>query len=455
MKPSIALIGRANVGKSTLFNRLTRSRSALVADEPGVTRDRQYGNGRVGDRPYFVIDTGGIEALADGTATAGVRGAAAVQTARAIAEADAVILLVDGRAGLNAADREIAQGLRRSGKRVYVAVNKCEGMDPATATAEASELGLGDPHAVSAAHGDGVADLMDQVLAELPATSEEPAETDVPVIAVVGRPNVGKSTLINAFLGDERVIVSPEAGTTRDSIDTPFERRGHRFVLVDTAGVRRRGRVQSGVEHFSVIKTMQAIERANVVLLVVDGQAGVSTQDAVLGGYVVEQGRGIVLVMNKWDAVPTDDRAETMRECERLLGFLDFARLHQVSALTGAGVSSLFASISECFEAGRRDLPTPKLTKMLQQAVATTPPPIAGGQRPRPKYAHQGGKNPPRIIIHGNKVTALREAYRRYLTNYFRKALDLRGTPLRLEYREPKNPYAGKASTRKKTKRKR
>jgi len=455
MKPIIALIGRPNVGKSTLFNRLTRSRGALVADEPGVTRDRHYGHGRIGDRPYLVIDTGGME-VADGRSSGdSVRQAVAVQTARAVAEADVLLLIVDGRAGISSTDREIADALRRSQKRVHLVVNKCEGMEPAMATAEASELGLGLPHAISASHGDGIADLMEEVLSELPVTVEESPVADVPVIAVVGRPNVGKSTLINAILGEDRVVVSADAGTTRDSIDIPFERRGRSYVLVDTAGVRRRGRIERGVEHFSVIKTMEAIERANVVLFVVDAKAGVAAQDAALAGYVVEQGRGVVVVLNKWDAVANSERSEVMRTYDRMLGFLDFARLHQISALTGTGVGGLFTSIDECFASAHRDLPTPKLTKVLQQAVTATPPPVVGAQRPRPKYAHQGGKNPPRIVIHGNKVAKLREGYRRYLANFFRKAMKLQGTPIRIECREGTNPYADKKRVRRKAKKKR
>ena len=455
MKPAVALVGRPNVGKSTLFNRLTRSRAALVGDEPGVTRDRKYGNGRIGDRPYIVIDTGGIESLEGKQRIGNMSASVADQTAQAVAEADTVILLVDGRVGINTADRDIAVGLRRVGKRVMVAVNKSEGRDPSVVTAEASELGLGVACAISAAHNQGIDEMMEDVLAGLPLTVEDAPSPDVPVIAVVGRPNVGKSTLVNAILGEERVIVSPEAGTTRDTIDIPFEREDRTYILIDTAGVRRRGRVETGIERFSVVKTMQSIDHANVVLLVVDVEEGVAAQDATLAGYILEQGRAMVVILNKWDTVASEERNEKMREVERVLGFVAFARVHQVSARRQTGIGGIFDSVDEAFGSANRDLATPKLTQVLHEAVTATPPAMVGGHRPRLKYAHQGGKNPPRIIIHGNRVTKLREPYRRYLSNAFLRALRLRGTPLRIEFREGANPYATSSRKRKKSKKKR
>ncbi|HSD42173.1 MAG TPA: ribosome biogenesis GTPase Der [Burkholderiales bacterium] len=444
MKPTIVLVGRPNVGKSTLFNRLTRSRDALVAALPGLTRDRHYGDGRLGDRGYFVVDTGGLEPVAK----EGMLGEMAKQTASALAEADAVIFIVDGREGLAPQDRRIGEELRRLRVRVWVAVNKAEGLDPGVVTAEFHELALGVPHAISAAHGEGVRALMDEVLAEFPPeeAAEPPTADDAPRIAVVGRPNAGKSTLVNRLLGEDRMIVHDEPGTTRDAIEVPFERAGRRYVLVDTAGVRRKGRVFEAVEKFSVVKTLQAIDQANVVVLVVDAAAGVADQDAHLAGYVLERGRAIVVAANKWDGLDEYEREQARRTLERKLAFLGFARIHFVSALRGEGLARLLASVDEAYRAALAKMPTPKLTRTLIDAVARQAPPRAGLVRPKLRYAHQGGTNPPVIVVHGNALNAVSPSYRRYLEGVFRKAFGLTGTPLRIEFRTGRNPYVRQKS---------
>ncbi len=454
MKPVVALVGRPNVGKSTLFNRLTRSRAALVADIPGLTRDRQYGDGRIGDRPYLVVDTGGVvEALHVSTTDAGLRDQVVAQTRQALAEADAVILLTDARSGVHPIDRVLAADLRRLGKPIVLAVNKAEGIDPALAAAEFHALGLGAPLAVSATHGDGVEALIERTLASLPAAEEPPAETprDIPHIAVIGRPNAGKSTLVNALLGEPRVLVGSEPGTTRDSIRVPLERDGHSYVLVDTAGVRRRARIEDPIEHYSVAKSLQAIDEANVVILVLDAAAGIADQDAALAGYALEQGRAMVVAANKWDLLDIGQRDWFRRELERKLAFLVFARVHTVSAQHGKGVGELFRSVDAAFASANKALPTPRLTRVLQTAVQANPPPLIRGRRPKPKYAHQGGRNPPRVIVHGNQVGLLSPSYRRYLSNAIREAFRLIGTPVLVECRQEKNPYArGKPRTRRK-----
>jgi GTP-binding protein len=445
MKPVVVLVGRPNVGKSTLFNRLTRSRAALVADVPGLTRDRQYGDGRIGDRPYFVVDTGGIVAsLASAKEQGDVSSHVAVQVRAALAEADAVILLVDTREGIHPVDRELVTDLRRHGKPVWVAVNKAEGYDPSTAVAEFHAFGLGEPMAISATHGDGVEELMQRVLGSLPISEETEPEEGVPRIAVIGKPNVGKSTLVNALLGEERVVVSDAPGTTRDSIRVPLEREGRRYILIDTAGVRRRSKIDELLEKFSVLKTLQAIDEANVAILVIDASTGISEQDASLSGYALEAGRAMVVAVNKWDAVADSERAWIKREFERKLPFLEFARVHYISARDGAGVGGLFASVDEAYASAFRTMTTPKLNRVLQDAVTATPPPLARGRRARPKYAHQGGKNPPRVVIHGNQVASLSKSYRRYLANTFRKAFQLVGTQVWIDCRQEKNPYEDK-----------
>ena len=445
MLPIIAIGGRPNVGKSTLFNRLTRSRDAIVVDAPGMTRDRNYGRGRVGAKPYLVVDTGGFEPAAP----EGIYREMARQTRQAVDEADAVLFLVDARAGISPLDRQIADELRRTGRRVFLVVNKAEGMEPAVAGAEFHALGMGDPLPVSAAHGEHVSDLMDWVLGELPSAPEPAPEAGRhPKIAVVGRPNVGKSTLVNALLGEERVVVHGEPGTTRDSIHVEFEQGGRRYTLIDTAGLRRRGRVAEVTEKFSVVKTMQAIEEANVAILVLDARQEISEQDAHIGGYLLEAGRAVVVAVNKWERLPAEARDRVKRALARKLDFLAFARLHFISASTGSGVASLLKSVDKSYQAAMTRLPTPRLPRVLAQAVAQQEPPRAGVVRPRPRYAHQGGVNPPRIVVHGSALDRVPDAYRRYLERFFRDAFQLQGTPLRVELRAGRNPYAARAGRR-------
>jgi len=441
MKPILALVGRPNVGKSTLFNRLTRSRDAIVAEVPGATRDRHYGEGRLGARPYLVIDTGGLEP----GAKEGIFARMARQTEQAITEADAVILVVDARSGLTAVDREIADRLRRLKPRIQIAVNKSEGMAADTAVAEFHELGLGDPVPVSAAHGEGVRTLVDGVLAGFPA-GEERAEDERgarhPRIAIVGRPNVGKSTLVNALVGEERVIAFDQPGTTRDPIEVPFERAGRPYTLIDTAGLRRRGRQSEEVERFSIVKTLQAIEAANVAVFMLDAEEGVTEQDAHVAGFILERGRAVVVAVNKWDAVDVTGRERLKAELKWKLGFLGFADAHYISARQAKGLGGLMKSVDEAYAAAMAKLSTPRLTRTLIAAVERQAPPRRGERRPKLRYAHQGGMNPPRIIIHGNSLDQVPESYRRYLEGVFRSAFGLTGTPLSVEFRTGRNPYA-------------
>jgi GTP-binding protein len=442
MKPVVVLVGRPNVGKSTLFNRLTRSRAALVADVPGLTRDRQYGDGRIGDRPYFVVDTGGVVAsLASAREEGNIVSHVAVQVRAALAEADAVVMVVDAREGNHPFERQLAADLRRIGKPVWIAVNKAEGLDPSTAAAEFHAFGLGEPFAISAERGEGVTELMQRVLDDLPVTAENELDDGVPRIAVIGKPNAGKSTLVNALLGEERVVVSDTPGTTRDSIRVPLERSGRHYVLIDTAGVRRRAKIDELLEKFSVLKTLQAVDESNVAILVIDASVGISEQDASLAGYALEAGRAMVVAVNKWDAVADTERDWVKREYERKLPFLDFAKVHYISAKAGTGVSSLFPSVDEAYLSAYCTMTTPKLNRILLDAVTANPPPMSRGRRPRPKYAHQGGKNPPRVIVHGNQVASLSKPYRRYLANVIRKAFRLVGTPVWIECRQEENPY--------------
>jgi GTP-binding protein len=449
------------VGKSTLFNRLTRSRSALVADFSGLTRDRHYGEGRVGQTPFIVVDTGGFEPVAK----TGILHQMARQTKQAIAEADVVIFMVDARAGLNAHDHDISRLLRKLGQRVILCVNKAEGMQHGSAVAEFHELGLGLPVAISAAHGDGIADLIEHALEglgepvleapEFDADDAEPTEAALKIqgeavepeikhrikLAIVGRPNVGKSTLINTLLGEERVIAFDMPGTTRDAIEIEFDRGGKQYTLIDTAGLRKRGKVFEAIEKFSVIKTLQAIEACNVVLLMIDAQHEVSEQDAHIAGFILETGRALVVAINKWDGLDEEQREKIQREFDRKLRFLSFARVHTISALRGQGINTVLKSVNAAHAAAFMKLSTPRLTRELQAAVEQQPPPRKGIFRPKMRYAHQGGQNPPLIIVHGNALDAISDSYRRYLENRFRDAFELAGTPLRIEFKSSYNPF--------------
>lgn len=470
--PVIALVGRPNVGKSTLFNRLTRSRAALVADVPGLTRDRQYGQGRVGDHRFIVIDSGGFEPVV----RSGIAAEMARQTRQAVLEADSVIFLVDGREGLTGHDREITAELRRTARRVILAVNKTEGMRRDWVAADFHELGLGDPLPVSGAHGDGISDLVefaleglieqtvmtdsvrpptpvakgsgqgDPVAVALPATPEaaEPVRPHATRIAVVGRPNVGKSTLINALIGEERLIAFDQPGTTRDSVAVDFQRGGKPYVLVDTAGLRRRGKVTDMVEKFSAVKTLQAIEDAQVCVLMVDATSGVADQDIMIAGHVLEAGRALVIAINKWDLATADQRQRIQLDIERKLHFLHFAQRHSISAAKGAGLGALMRSVDQACDAAFARLSTPRLTRALHEAVERQAPPRKGPIRPKLRYAHQGGRNPPIVVVHGSALEHIPATYVRYLEAVVRETFKLQGTPLRIEFRSAFNPYAGR-----------
>jgi len=449
--PTVVVVGRPNVGKSTLFNRLTRSRAALVADLPGLTRDRHYGRGRMGARPYLVVDTGGFEPVA----AEGITREMARQTRQAIDESDVVVFLVDARSGLTAQDHAIAAILRRSGRPVVVAVNKAEGLDGPAAVAEFHELALGEPLPISAAHGDRVAELIEIALGRIAAPSTE--EADLPDeregesrirVAVVGRPNVGKSTLVNTILGEERVIAFDEPGTTRDSLYLDFDRGADRFTLIDTAGIRRRGKVLEAVEKFSVIKTMRAIEDAHVVVLLLDARQDIAEQDAHIAGYILEAGRAVVVAVNKWDGLDAARRDQVKRDLERKLAFLWFARQLFISARTGTGVDELLVAVKHAYAAAMTKLPTPRLTRALQAAVQRQAPPRSGLVRPKLRYAHQGGMNPPIVVIHGSALDSIPESYRRYLEHFFAQTFQLRGTPVRIQFRTGRNPYVDSPTRR-------
>ncbi len=424
-----------------MFNRLTRSRDALVADLPGLTRDRHYGRGRVGERPYLVVDTGGLEPVAK----EGILHEMARQTRQAVDEADLVLFIVDGRDGLTPHDRIIATQLRKTGRPVLLLVNKAEGMQRTRVTAEFHELGLGEPIPISSAHGDNVAEMIEVALDELPAAevAEVEEKSDHPKLAIVGRPNVGKSTLVNAILGEERVIAFDQPGTTRDSIYIDFERGDRQYTIIDTAGVRRRGKIDEAIEKFSVVKTLQAIEDANVVVLVVDARDQITEQDAHLADFVLQAGRALVLAVNKWDGLDEYKRDTAKRDIERKLHFLSFAKHHFISALNGTGVDALLKSVNQAYAAAMAKLPTPQLTRVLEEAVQKQQPP-RGAFRPKMRYAHQGGSNPPLIIIHGSALDKIPESYRRYLEKTFCDAFKLQGTPLRIEFKSGKNPFADK-----------
>jgi GTP-binding protein len=443
MLPVLTLVGRPNVGKSTLFNRLTRTRDALVADFPGLTRDRQYGVGRIGPAPYILVDTGGLSGESAGLDVLRER-----QVARALEEADHILFLVDAREGCTSTDLEIATRLRRMGKPTTLAVNKVDHADPAMAAAELHGIGMGEPHPISATQGRGVKALIERVFEDLPALGDK-TTASLPTgsgtrIAVVGRPNAGKSTLINRLLGEERLVTFDAPGTTRDSIEIPFERGGRPYVLIDTAGVRRRARVRDAVEKFSVIKTLQAIEACNLVILVLDARQGIGEQDATLASHILESGRALVVAVNKWDRLGAKERTRVRDAYGRKLGFLDFAIVHYISALHGSGAGLLLEEADRAVTNATRDLSTPKLTRILEEAVQEHQPPLVHGRRIKLRYAHQGGRNPPVIVIHGNQTAAVPDSYRRYLGKRFRRALDLTGTPLRLVLRTGSNPYEGR-----------
>ncbi|MGP2521080.1 ribosome biogenesis GTPase Der [Pantoea ananatis] len=470
MVPVVALVGRPNVGKSTLFNRLTRTRDALVADFPGLTRDRKYGRAEVEGREFIVIDTGGIDGTEDGVETR-----MAEQSLLAIEEADVVLFMVDARAGMMAADQQIAKHLRSRQKATFLVANKTDGLDPDQAVVDFYSLGLGEIHAIAASHGRGVTSLLETALlpwmekvdpvevteedenetywAALAAeeNGEEEEEEDdfdpttLPIkLAIVGRPNVGKSTLTNRILGEDRVVVYDMPGTTRDSIYIPMERDGREYVLIDTAGVRKRGKITDTVEKFSVIKTLQAIEDANVVMLVIDARAGISDQDLSLLGFILNSGRSLVIVVNKWDGLSQEVRDEVKETLDFRLGFIDFARVHFISALHGSGVGNLFESVTEAYDCSTKRVNTSLLTRIMNMAAEDHQPPLVRGRRVKLKYAHAGGYNPPIVVIHGNQVKDLPDSYKRYLMNYFRRSLNVMGTPIRIQFKEGENPYEGK-----------
>ncbi len=447
-KPVIALVGRPNVGKSTLFNRLTRSRDAIVADYPGLTRDRQYGTGRLGDTPYIVVDTGGLSGEQEG-----VDPLMAGQVQAAIGEADAVLFLVDGRAGLIPADESIAHYVRQFNKPIYLLVNKAEGHKKAVIANDFYQMGLGEPHVISSAHGDNVAEMIGQVLSDVAPSGAEEDEDALDLdkhpgirVAVIGRPNVGKSTLINRMMGEERVVAFDMPGTTRDSIYVPFQRGERLYTLIDTAGVRRRKNIKEKIEKFSIVKAIEAMENSNVVVLVVDGSEGITDQDLTLLGLAMESGRGLVIAINKWDNLSPEQRSKVKHELEFKLHFVDYAKRHLISALHGTGVGDLFKTVNAVYDASMKQVSTSDLNRVLSQAILDHQPPLIGGRRVKCRYAHLGGLNPPRVIIHGNQVDKLPQAYTKYLMNVFRKAFKWVGTPVMIEYKVTANPYEGRKS---------
>ena len=447
MLPVIALVGRPNVGKSTLFNRLTKSRDALVADLPGLTRDRKYGEGQLGeDQNYIVIDTGGITGDEQG-----IDYEMAKQSLQAIDEADIVLFLVDGRAGLNPADEVIANYLRKTSKPCHLVVNKTDGLNPDVVIGDFFSIGLGHPLAIAAAHGRGVTSLIEYVLEELPDLTEESLEVMAQVqkgikIAVVGRPNVGKSTLVNRLLGEERVVVFDKAGTTRDSVYIPYERDGRNYTLIDTAGIRRRKSIREAVEKFSIVKTLQAVKDAHVVVMVIDARDGITEQDMHMLSFVIDTGRSLVIALNKWDGMTAEEKGEVKEQIERKLEFADFARMHFISALHGSGVGNMYDSVEEAYDCAMAKWSTSKLTRLLEDIVADHQPPAINNRRIKLRYAHQGGSNPPVIVIHGNQTKSLPGSYKRYLENKFIKVLAIKGTPIRFEFKSSENPFEGKVN---------
>ncbi len=441
MKPVIALVGRPNVGKSTLFNQLTRSRDALVADLPGLTRDRKYGDAKVDEKSFIVIDTGGI-----GEGEEGIDAYMASQSRLAIQEADIILFLVDARVGLTGADQEIAEELRRENKKAILVVNKIDGVFEEGAMADFHRLGMGEIFGIAASHGRGVQSMMQAILAEYPddvISEEDDPEVGIK-IAIVGRPNVGKSTLVNRLLGEERVVVYDMPGTTRDSIYIPYERRGHRYTLIDTAGVRRRGRVDEGVEKFSVIKTLQAIKDAHVVVVVLDARESIVDQDLHLLGFVVQSGRSVVIAINKWDGMSEYDKDLVKKDIDRRLDFIPWAKLHLISAKHGTAVGDLYPSIERAYKSATTKVATHRLTQILEDAIEQHQPPMVSGRRIKLRYAHMGGHNPPLIVIHGNQTAAVPNTYKRYLENVYRKVLKIEGTPIAIEFKTGENPFKDK-----------
>ncbi len=441
MKPTLVIVGRPNVGKSTLFNRMTRSRDALVADQPGLTRDRHYGHGRLSTKPHLVVDTGGFEPQAK----EGIVVEMARQAEAAIAEADVLLFVVDVRVGLTPQDKVIADLLRRSGRPVLLAANKGEGMNRDVVAAEFFELGCGEPYVISSSHGEGVRELVELALDRFPEKDDGVDDEQGPRVAIVGRPNVGKSTFINTLLGEERVIAFDMPGTTRDAIEVPFEKNGRHYTLIDTAGLRRRGKVFETIEKFSVIKTLQAVEESNVVVLMVDASQDISDQDAHIAGFCIDAGRALVVAVNKWDAIDDYRRERIKIEIARKLNFLGFAKVHHVSALKGQGISTILSSVNKAYAAAMAKMATPKLTRALISAVEKQAPPRHGLFRPKMRYAHQGGSNPPIIVIHGNALDNIPSSYTRYLEHHFMEVFKLTGTPLRIHYRSTVNPFAENA----------
>lgn len=439
MIPVIALIGRPNVGKSTLFNRLTKTQDALVADYPGLTRDRQYGEAHYNNRPYIVVDTGGI-----GVEDIAVDNLMSKQSTIALNEADAVLFIVDGRSGLTGIDEKIASNLRKLNKKVHLVVNKTEGLDDDIACADFQSLGIVDIHSISASHGSGISDLISLILEPFPYEEEEVSAEQVIKIAFAGRPNVGKSTLINRILGEERVVVYDMPGTTRDSIAIPFERDEQHYLLIDTAGVRRRSRVDEKIEKFSIIKTLQAIKESNVCLQLLDANEGITDQDMNLLGFIIESGKALVIAVNKWDGLSEEHKEHIKDELSRRLHFANFAKIRFISALHGSGVGGLFKDINEAYTSATQSFSTPKLTRLLQDISTKHTPPCVNGRRIKLRYAHIGGHNPPVVVIHGNQLDSLPDSYKRYLTNEFIKHLGLVGTPLKVEFKGGDNPFAHK-----------
>lgn len=446
MKPVVVLVGRPNVGKSTLFNRLTRSRDALVDDRPGVTRDRLYGTGRVGDRAYLVVDTGGMERGGDD-----IQQMIFEQVNRVIDDCNVVLFLTDGRGGVTHEDQAISEKLRRTGKPIFVAVNKSEGLNPDVACADFHSLGIDTPHAISAAHGDGVNNLMVEVLQSLPKTDEEGADHSIPRVAVIGRPNVGKSTLINALLGDKRVMVYDSPGTTRDSVQVPFKFNDREYLLVDTAGVRRRSRVSDVLEKISIIKTLQTLDAVNVVLLIVDAKQGVGDQDATLAGMILNSGRSLILVVNKWDGLGRSQRNQLSREIQRKLPFIPDHKPLTISALYGSGLGEVIPAVDKAYASAIINLKTPDLNRKLREAVQAQQPPMVGHRRCKLKFAHQGGKNPPQVIVHGTMIKRIPDTYRRYLENYLNKAYNLYGTTVKVLFKQSTNPFSGRSKPKKRS----